>query len=186
MVYKVSTPCVAPPGNGPITLSGATPGSKFRGNAVTAGKTIKVSFTLTRDPDTAASKALKKADQVWEDYAVTLGLPANVTVKGTPKVFPARGLKKPTSADDATVVWEEVPLRVNGGSKAKAYKRVFSLYVKVNADYAGDLEFTASALNAVEGYYREAALVVRRKFINLFSFCLPPTLTLHKHPHKHS
>ena len=167
MVYKVSTPCSITPdpvGNGPITLSGTARGAAFR-NHVTAGKTVKVSFALTRAPDTAARKALKKADQVWEDYAVTLGLPANVTVKGTPKVFPARGLKKPTSADAATVVWEEVPLRVNGGRKAKAYKRVFSFLATVDKDYVGDLEFTATAFNAVEGYYREAAFVVRLPFV---------------------
>ena len=182
VVYKVSTPCSSnppdpvPPGpvdNGPITLSGTARGAKSHGYAVTAGKKVKVKFTLTRNHGVDGSKGVKKE---WEDYAVTIGLPGNVTLKGKPKVS-GKGAKAPTTMDAATLVWEKVPMRVNKGRKDRPYKRVFSFDVKVNADYAGNLEFTASAFNAVEGYYREAALVVRRKFINLHTFTLPFTNT---------
>ncbi len=165
-IYKFSNPTCGL--LGPFALTGTKTPAK---HAVRAGKSFKVTFSLTRWAAAYSSEAVRRElaglghvnkTKVWENYDVLITLPGQGAVlKGKPRVVP-RILKRKggaSVANNTLIAWDAVPMLVQQGAK-KNYTRKFSFAVKVDKTFVGDLTFAAAAVGPEAGWLRKAEVTV--------------------------
>lgn len=129
---------------------------------VRVGSSFKVTFVLNRlamaRSDMISRRELamlkNKTAVTWEDFDVTVTLPGTgMAVKGVPRVSPRIANRKAPDVTNSThIAWNNVPMRVDSGSK-KNYVRKFTLTAKVDRAFAGShLNFTAVATGPHPGW----------------------------------
>ncbi len=168
-IFKISNPtCSGSLAGGPFTLTGTKTPAK---HAARAGKSLKMSFVLTRWADAYPSEPARRElaglghvnkTKVWENYDVLITLPGQgVALKGKPRVAPRIRKRKGGAnvADNTLIAWDAVPMLVQQGAK-KNYTRKFSFAVKVDKTFVGDLTFAAAAAGPKAGWLRQATVTV--------------------------